>query len=125
GPSPIGSGKNRSVGRYYAPSQGESGYIWSALDAIRHIRLTDLWQKHVVPTAQFAVDARASKLPAVSCVVMNGDASEHPPASVWVGENKTGPLRSSMPSCRGRTGAPQSSSLPGTISADSTITFHR
>jgi phospholipase C len=33
--------------RYYAPNKGQSGYIWSALDAISHIRLSDLWQKHV------------------------------------------------------------------------------
>jgi len=26
--------------KYYAPGQDQSGYIWSALDAIRHIRLT-------------------------------------------------------------------------------------
>jgi phospholipase C len=75
--------------KYYAPNLGQSGYIWSALDAIRHIRLTDPWHKHVVPTAEFAVDARAGKLPAVSWVVMNGDVSEHPPASVCVGENWT------------------------------------
>ena len=75
--------------KYYAPKQGESGYIWSALDAIRHIRLTHLWEKHVVPTAEFAADARAGKLPAVSWVVMNGEVSEHPPASVCVGENWT------------------------------------
>ncbi len=75
--------------KYYAPKQGESGYIWSALDAIRHIRLTHLWEKHVVPTAQFAEDARNGELPAVSWVVMKGEVSEHPPASVCVGENWT------------------------------------
>ena len=34
--------------RYYAPSKGEGGYIWSALDAIRHIRNSSLWTTNVV-----------------------------------------------------------------------------
>jgi phospholipase C len=109
--------------KYYAPNQGESGYIWSALDAIRHIRLTDLWQKHVVPTAQFAANARAGKLPAVSWVVMNGDVSEHPSASVCVGESWTVEQLNAL--MQGPDWRSTSSSLPGTISADSTITFPR
>jgi len=75
--------------KYYAPSQGESGYIWSALDAIAHIRLTPLWAEHVVPTAQFQEDAMNGTLPAVSWVVVNSAQSEHPPASVCVGESWT------------------------------------
>jgi phospholipase C len=75
--------------KYYAPSQGESGYIWSALNAIAHIRLTDVWTQHVVPTAQFVDDAINGALPAVSWVVVNAAQSEHPPASVCVGENWT------------------------------------
>jgi phospholipase C len=75
--------------KYYAPSQGESGYIWSALDGIAHIRLTDLWTQHVAPTAQFVDDAMNGTLPAVSWVVVNAAQSEHPPASVCVGENWT------------------------------------
>jgi phospholipase C len=75
--------------KYYAPNQGESGYIWSALNAIAHIRLTDLWTQHVVPTAQFVDDAMNGTLPAVSWLVVNAAQSEHPPASVCVGENWT------------------------------------
>jgi phospholipase C len=74
--------------RYYAPGQGQSGYIWSALDAIAHIRLTGLWQKHVVPTEQFVQDASAGRLPHVSWLVV-GNGSEHPPGSSCVGENWT------------------------------------
>jgi phospholipase C len=74
--------------RYYAPGQGQSGYIWSALDAIAHIRLTDLWQKHVVATDQFVQDAANGHLPHVSWVVV-GTGSEHPPGSSCVGENWT------------------------------------
>jgi phospholipase C len=69
--------------------KGESGYIWSALDAIDHIRNTSLWADHVVPTAQFVADAATGKLPAVSWLVVSADQSEHPPASVCVGENWT------------------------------------
>jgi phospholipase C len=75
--------------KYYAPGQGQSGYIWSALDAIRHIRLTQLWTQHVVPTEQFVQDARSGKLPAVSWLVTSSGLSEHPPASVCLGENWT------------------------------------
>jgi len=75
--------------KYYAPGQGQSGYIWSALDAIAHIRLTDLWAQHVVPTAGFVQDALNGTLPAVSWVVVGSGLSEHPPASVCAGENWT------------------------------------
>ena len=74
---------------YYAPGQGQSGYIWSALDAIAHIRLTSLWDQHVVPTSQFVQDAHNGDLPSVSWVVVGSGKSEHPPASVCVGENWT------------------------------------
>src|SRR5574337_317339 len=33
--------------KYYAPSRGEGGYIWNALDAIKHIRQTDLWTTRI------------------------------------------------------------------------------
>jgi phospholipase C len=75
--------------KYYAPGQDQSGYIWSALDAIRHIRLTSLWQQHVVPTAQFVEDAQSGQLPTVSWLVVGSGLSEHPPASVCMGENWT------------------------------------
>ena len=43
--------------RYYAPQHGQHGYIWSALDAVRHIRLGPLWQTRVVSDSQFVDDA--------------------------------------------------------------------
>ena len=75
--------------KYYAPGQDQSGYIWSALNAIAHIRLTDLWTQHVVPTANFVTDAQNGNLPAVSWLVTGSGRSEHPPASVCVGKNWT------------------------------------
>jgi phospholipase C len=74
--------------RYYAPTRGNPGYMWSALDAIRHIRLSPLWRDKVVPDGQFAEDARHGRLPAVSWLV-TGEASEHPPLSTCAGENWT------------------------------------
>jgi phospholipase C len=78
----------RLTWKYYAPGYGQGGYIWNALDAIKHIRQTPLWDAHVVPDGQFADDARNGRLPAVSWLV-TGRASEHPPASTCVGENWT------------------------------------
>jgi phospholipase C len=74
---------------YYAPSQGESGYIWSTLDSYTQIRDSSLWMEHVFPYTQFATDAAAGNLPAVSWVVQTGDLSDHPPASSCAGENFT------------------------------------
>lgn len=75
--------------KYYAPSQGESGYIWSALDAINHIRNGPLWSEHVVPYTQFVTDAQNGQLPAVSWLVTTAELSEHPPNSTCQGENWT------------------------------------
>jgi phospholipase C len=74
---------------YYAPSQYQSGYIWSSLDSIKHIRYSDLWTTHVPPTSQFVKDVKAGTLPAVSWVVENEQQSEHPPYSSCLGENWT------------------------------------
>jgi len=75
--------------KYYAPGQGQVGYIWSALDAIRHIRNTSLWTDHVAPDTQFAVDAQDGNLPAVCWLVTLATQSEHPLWSTCQGENWT------------------------------------
>ncbi len=74
---------------YYAPTVGQSGYQYSALDSINHIRNTSLWTSNVLPFTQFATDAAAGKLPAVSWLIGGEGNSEHPPSSVCVGENWT------------------------------------
>jgi phospholipase C len=74
--------------KYYAPPRGQYGYQFSTLDAIQHIRKTELWGEHVVNDDQFVSDARQGKLPAVSWLV-TGAASEHPPLSTCAGENWT------------------------------------
>jgi phospholipase C len=74
--------------KYYAPQDGDLGYIWSALDAISHIRYGADWKK-VVPYQQFAIDAAAGNLPAVSWLIAPYEYSEHPPESVSAGMNWT------------------------------------
>jgi len=75
--------------RYYAPSQGQPGYQWSAYDAISHIRNGPDWQTNVVPVTEFITDALAGKLPPVSWVTPPAVSSEHPGAGVCRGENWT------------------------------------
>jgi phospholipase C len=74
--------------KYYAPPKGHPGYIWSALDAIKHIRMGPLWNQKVVDDSEFEKDAREGKLPAVSWLVA-GEMSEHPSYSTCAGENWT------------------------------------
>src|SRR5258707_813636 len=75
--------------KYYAPGIGESGFIWSSLDAISHIRYSPLWEENVVSETQFVVDALNGDLPTVSWIVTGSGRSEHPPASTCIGENWT------------------------------------
>jgi len=75
--------------KYYAPGQYQSGYIWSALNSIKHIRYSPLWQSNVPDTSQFMKDIKAGTLPQVSWVVMNEGESEHAPHSSCAGENWT------------------------------------
>lgn len=76
--------------KYYAPPQGQEGYVWSALDAINHIRSSQLWNRNVVPDTQFEQDALAGNLATVSWLVPNFIMSEHGHyGSVCGGENWT------------------------------------
>jgi phospholipase C len=74
--------------KYYAPGFGQPGYIWSTLDAVKHIRNGTLWSSNVVAETQFVSDAQTGNLPSVSWIV-SGPTSEHPPSSTCVGENWT------------------------------------
>jgi phospholipase C len=77
--------------RYYAPQQGQPGYIWSALDGIAHIRFGPLWTERVAPSDQFATDAMNGALPAVSWLIPDMPVSDHPRSSLGMcaGENWT------------------------------------
>jgi len=48
--------------RMYAPTETEEGYWFSVYDAIRHIRESPAWGRHVVPTKRFVADARGGGL---------------------------------------------------------------
>lgn len=72
--------------KYYAPPQYASGYVWSTLDAIRHIRYSPLWTTHVVNDNTFVSDVKSGHLPHVSWLVTDARQSDHPPASICVGE---------------------------------------
>lgn len=75
--------------KYYAPSQGSSGYIWSQYNAIKNIRTSAEWTKHVVNYTQFLTDAQNDNLPPVSWLVEPSNVSDHPIASTCQSENWT------------------------------------
>ena len=75
--------------KYYAPGAYKAGYIWSAFDAIRHIRYSSLWRTQVPSDTSFIRDVKDGKLPQVSWLVTSEVASDHPPYSMCVGENWT------------------------------------
>lgn len=75
--------------KYYAPGQYKSGYIFSSLNSIKHIRYSSQWQTNVPDTSQFIQDVKAGTLPQVSWVVEPEEVSDHPPHSICAGENFT------------------------------------
>lgn len=75
--------------KYYAPLAGNTGYIWNAYDAIRHIRYGPLWSRANVSYRQFRTDLRKGRLAKITWLIPDFPQSEHPPASECVGENWT------------------------------------
>lgn len=73
--------------KYYAPPPGTFGYIWSTLDAIRHIRYSPQWKANVLPTRDFIADVDGGHLPAISWLTTDLPTSDHPPASICNGQN--------------------------------------
>ena len=74
---------------YYSASYVQKGYIWSAYDAIRHIRETDQWQRHVFGTDDLVRDIRDDRLPPVTWVTPRFQLSDHPEYTLCWGENWT------------------------------------
>jgi phospholipase C len=66
--------------KYYAPANGKNvGYIWSAYDAIRHIRFGPDWAGDVIsPETQILSDIENGNLAQVSWVVPSWGNSDHP-----------------------------------------------
>ena len=75
--------------RYYASPRGQSGYVWSTYDAIKHIRYSPQWKTNVLPPEQFASDVQSGNLAGITWLVPPLVDSEHPPQSECVGENWT------------------------------------
>jgi phospholipase C len=77
--------------RSYAATADQSGYIWSAFGAIRHVRDGAAWEDHIRPVSTFAADALKGDLPAVSWVTPTYALSDHPDAgaNLCSGQNWT------------------------------------
>jgi phospholipase C len=65
------------------------GSFLDTYDAIKHIRYGPDWNTHRSNWTNFASDATAGHLPAVSWLLLPFASSEHPPHSVCQGENVT------------------------------------
>jgi phospholipase C len=63
--------------RYYTPAIDTVGNIWSAFDAIRHIRYSREWGNVTSPETRVLTDAQNGDLPAVSWVVPTAQNSDH------------------------------------------------
>lgn len=63
--------------RYYAPALGTSGDVWSAFDAIKHIRFGTDWTHVVSPETQILSDVSGGSLAQVTWVVPSKVNSDH------------------------------------------------
>lgn len=64
--------------RYYAPPLESLGSIWSAFDAIRHIRYSPRWGNVDTPETRVLTDARKGDLADITWVVPKAQNSDHP-----------------------------------------------
>jgi phospholipase C len=73
---------------YYAASEQQRGYIWSAYSAIRRYRLhPKRWQAHIQSVDRVVRDINAGVLPPVTWITPRFEVSEHPEYSFCHGEN--------------------------------------
>jgi phospholipase C len=72
--------------KYYAPGQGQYGYQFSTLDAIRHIRKSALWTEKVVPDSQFCF--RRPERTATGCALAGDGRHERASATQYVRRRK-------------------------------------
>ncbi|MBD5656238.1 MAG: hypothetical protein IAI50_13825 [Candidatus Eremiobacteraeota bacterium] len=63
--------------RYYAPAIGSNGVVWSAYDAINHIRHGADWAKVISPETDVLKDAPTGNLANVTWVVPSFNNSDH------------------------------------------------
>ena len=73
---------------YYAASEDQRGYIWSAYSAIRRYREDpEKWQRHMFPVDNVIQDIREGRLPPVTWITPRFELSEHPEYDFCHGEN--------------------------------------
>lgn len=64
--------------RYYAPEPAQIGYVWSAYDAIRHIRFGPDWSRNVItPDTRIFKDIQKGDLASVTWVIPDYPYSDH------------------------------------------------
>lgn len=64
--------------RYYAPGLEDIGSIWSAFDAIRHVRYSPYWGNVISPETRVLADARRGDLPNITWIAPSAQDSDHP-----------------------------------------------
>ncbi len=75
---------------YYAATNAQLGYIWSAYSAIdRYRNNATLWSKHIRPVDDVIRDIDADRLPPVSWITPRFQLSEHPEYNFCWGQNWT------------------------------------
>jgi phospholipase C len=75
---------------YYAASEEQKGYIWSAYSAISRYRNDpERWQRHMFPVDQIVRDIRDDALPPVTWITPRFELSDHPEYNFCHGENWT------------------------------------
>jgi phospholipase C len=75
---------------YYAATNSQLGYIWSAYSAIdRYRNNAALWSKHIRPVDDVVRDIQADRLPPVTWITPRFQLSQHPEYNFCWGQNWT------------------------------------
>jgi phospholipase C len=75
---------------YYAATNSQLGYIWSAYSAIdRYRNNADLWAQHIRPVDDVVRDIQADRLPPVTWITPRFQLSQHPEYNFCWGQNWT------------------------------------
>lgn len=75
---------------YYAATNRQNGYIWSAYDAVRHVREDpEVWRAHLFGVDGLVRDIEDGRLPSVTWVTPRFELSDHPEWSMCLGESWT------------------------------------
>jgi phospholipase C len=75
---------------YYSATHDQNGYLWSAYDAVKHIRENpEIWRQHMFGVDGLVADIDDGRLPPMTWVTPRFELSEHPEYSFCDGENWT------------------------------------